>query len=85
MKAQDARRVKELERENRRLERIVADPGASTSSCWALEERFVTERRACRVVGQPRSTQRLAPPVSMVRTDVKRIRAALPALQLFDP
>jgi len=30
----------------------------------ALCEQFgVTERRACRVVGQPRSTQRLAPPV----------------------
>ena len=30
----------------------------------ALREQFgVTERRACRVVGQPRSTQRLAPPV----------------------
>ena len=29
-----------------------------------LEERFgVSERRACRVVGQPRSTQRLTPPV----------------------
>jgi len=30
----------------------------------ALREQFgVTERRACRVVGQPRSTQRLAPPM----------------------
>jgi putative transposase len=30
----------------------------------ALQEQFgVTERRACRVVGQPRSTQRLPPPV----------------------
>jgi putative transposase len=29
-----------------------------------LEERFgVSERRACAVIGQPRSTQRLAPPV----------------------
>ena len=30
----------------------------------ALREQFgVTERRACRVVGQPRSTQRFEPPV----------------------
>jgi hypothetical protein len=29
-----------------------------------LEERFgVSERRACRLIGQPRSTQRLPPPV----------------------
>jgi len=41
-----------------------------------LRERFgVTERRACRVVGQPRSTQRLKPPVPT--DDEQALRAFL--------
>ena len=77
MKANDAKRLKELERENVRLKRIVADQALDIDMlkeiAWklltsnrrrraviVLEERFgVSERRACTVIGQPRSTQRL--------------------------
>ncbi len=39
-------------------------PDSRRRAVVALREQFgVTERRACRVVGQPRSTQRLPPPV----------------------
>ena len=81
MKANDAKRLKELEAENARLKKLVAEPGAGhrhaqgdrrgklltpnrkRSAVAVLRERFgVSERRACRVVGQHRSTQRLAPP-----------------------
>ena len=86
MKADDAKRLKELERENTRLKKIVADqaldidmlkeltgetsdPGPPPAGRGRLREQFgVSERRACRVVGQPRSTQRLAPPVPQTRS-----------------
>lgn len=38
---------------------------------WALEELRISERRACKVVGQPRSTQRRTP---SVRDDEKQLR-----------
>ena len=39
-------------------------PDCRRRAVQALQVQFgVTERRACRVVGQPRSTQRLKPPV----------------------
>jgi len=82
MKAKDATRVKELEKENQRLTRIVADqardldtvrgaepgklltPERRRAAVGLLEERVGgSERRACRVVGQPRSTQHLPAPV----------------------
>jgi transposase-like protein len=80
MKADDAKKLKELEKENQRLKKIVADqavnidmlkdrhwklltPGSRRRAASALQTQFgLTERRACRVVGQPRSTQRLKPP-----------------------
>ncbi|MHB2023363.1 MAG: IS3 family transposase [Mycobacteriales bacterium] len=80
MKVEDAKRLKELERENGRLKKIVAEqvldidmlrelspgklltPDRRRRAVAALQARFgVSERRACRVAGQPRSTQRLAP------------------------
>jgi len=82
MKATDATPVKELEKENQRLTRIVADqardidtvrgvepgklltPERRRAAVGLLEERVGgSERRACRVVGQTRSTQRLPAPV----------------------
>ena len=82
MEADDAKRLRELEKENTRLKRIVADqaldidmlkgaepgkfltPDRRRRAGVALQERFgVSERRACQVVGQPRSTQRLPAPV----------------------
>jgi putative transposase len=49
-----------------------------------LEERFgVSERRACRVVGQPRATQRLAPPVPS--DDELALRAWLRAFSVKRP
>ena len=49
-----------------------------------LEERFgVSERRACRVVGQPRSTQRLLPPVPS--DDELALRAWLRAFSVRRP
>ncbi|WP_245551284.1 IS3 family transposase [Nocardia paucivorans] len=83
MKSEDAKRLKELERENARLKRMVADqaldidmlkelnPGKLLSpdrrrrAVQVLRDRFgVCERRACRVAGQPRSTQRRRPTVA---------------------
>ena len=77
MKADDARRLRELERENARLKRIVADkepryrrtqgdregklvgPSLRREAVCMLQDRFeLSERRACRVTGQHRSTQR---------------------------
>ena len=82
MKAEDAKRLKELEKENQRLKRIVADqaldidmlkfarrgkiltPDRRRKAVVAVREQFgVSERRACRLTDQPRSTQRLPPPV----------------------
>ena len=77
MKADDAKRLKELERENRQLKAIVADQGARESCAEGdfpgklvgparkrqavamVRDRLgVSERWACRVVGQHRSTER---------------------------
>ncbi|MEV4315318.1 IS3 family transposase [Actinocrispum sp. NPDC049592] len=77
MKSEDAKRLKELERENARLKKMVAEqaldidmlkelnPGKLVSpdrrrrAVQVLRQRFgVSERRACAVVGQHRSTQR---------------------------
>ena len=82
MKADDAKRLKELERENhppqedrgrsgaRYRHAEGAEPGklltpdSRRRAVVALRQQFgVTERRVCRVVGQSRSTQRLAAPV----------------------
>ena len=80
MKADDAKRLKELERENATLKRIVADqelesrgaegdregklvgPVRRRRAVAMLRDRLgVSERWACRVVGQHRSTQRHEP------------------------
>ena len=80
MKADDAKRLRELERENARLKRIVADkeleidalkeiaPGKLVSPsrrreavCMLQDRLELSERRACRVTGQHRSTQRRLP------------------------
>jgi len=82
MKASDAKRLKELEAQNARLKKLVANqaldidmlkgvgggkrltPNRRRGAVVVLRDRFgVSERRACRLVGQYRSTQRLAPPV----------------------
>ena len=95
MKADDAKRLKELERENvtpeedrgrpglrhRHAEGVepgkLLTPDRRRRAVAALQEQFgVSERRACRVVGQPRSTQRLAPPVP---SDERAGPAGLPA------
>ena len=74
-----AKRLKELERENARLKRIVADkeleadalreragkllsPSRRRRGVLALRERLgLSERRACQIAGQHRSTQRHEP------------------------
>ena len=80
MKADDAKRLRELERENARLKRIVADkeleidalkeiargklvsPSRRREAVCMLQDRLeLSERRACRVTGQHRSTQRRLP------------------------
>ncbi len=82
MKASDAKRLKELEAQNARLKKLVANqaldidmlkgvgggkrltPNRRRGAVVVLRERFgVSERRACRVVSQHRSTQRFLPPV----------------------
>ncbi len=79
MKVSQARRLKELERENGRLKRAVADltldkldrGGSGPGKLLSPERRRrcvvrvrqqlgASERRACRVLGQPRTTQRRA-------------------------
>ena len=81
MKANDAKRLKELEGENARLKKLLAEaeldkamlkeiaegklltPNRKRRAVALLRERFgVSQRRACRVVGQHRSTQRLEEP-----------------------
>ena len=80
MKADDVRRLKELEVENTRLKRIVADkelenlraagdregklvsPSRRRRAVHMLCDRLdISQRRACQIVGQHRSTQRHAP------------------------
>ena len=83
MKADDVKRLKELERENRQLKRIVADkdarhprlqgdlqgkllsPARRRRAVCMLQDRLgLSERRACRLAGQHRSTQRHSPQVA---------------------
>ena len=76
MKAEEAKRLKEIETENERLKKIVGEltldnrmlkhllvsPSRRRSAVHELQVTFeVSERRACKVVGQPRSSQRYAP------------------------
>ena len=79
MKADDVKRLKELEAENARLKRIVADkeleidalreisrelasPSRRRRAVGMLECRLgLSQRRACQIVGQHRSTQRHTP------------------------
>ncbi|MGH3031629.1 MAG: IS3 family transposase [Gaiellaceae bacterium] len=80
MTAEDVKRLKELERENVRLKRIVADkeleidalrevgegklvsPPRRRQAVRMLQDRLgVSERRACQIAGQHRSTQRHQP------------------------
>jgi len=82
MKADDAKRLKDLERENARLKRIVADkelrdrrapgdqpgklvgPSGRRRAVEMLQSRLgLSQRRACAIVGQHRSTQRHTPAV----------------------
>jgi putative transposase len=93
MKADDAKRLKELEKENARLKLIVADkelevraaqggregklvsPARRRRAVAMLRDRLgVSERWACRVVGQHRSTQRRE---LVVAGDDEALRAAL--------
>jgi len=80
MKADEAKRLEELEQENGRLKKLVADlsldvqmlkeiragkllsPSRKRAAVTHLEAEFeVSERYACEVVEQPRSTQRYEP------------------------
>ena len=82
MKADDAKRLKELERENapaqahrgrpspRYLglegggEGKLVSPARRRRAVWMLMDRLaISERRACRAIGQPRTTQRRGIPV----------------------
>ena len=96
MKVSQARRLKELERENGRLKRAVADltldkliveeaaPGKLLSPerrrrcvVRVRQQLGASERRACRVLGQPRTTQRRARKVASdegaLRGDIVRL------------
>ena len=96
MKVSQARRLKELERENGRLKRAVADltldklivEEAAQGKLLSPERRRrcvvrvrqqlgASERRACRVLGQPRTTQRRARKVASdegaLRGDIVRL------------
>src|SRR4051794_749810 len=79
MKADDVKRLKDLEVENTRLKRIVADkelenlalreiargnwcPSRRRRAAHMLQQRLgLSQRRACHIVGQHRSTQRHEP------------------------
>ncbi|MCP4545388.1 MAG: IS3 family transposase [bacterium] len=82
LKTNQAKRLKELERENTRLKRLVADlsldkamlqevapgkllsPHRKREAVLMMQDLFVvSERRACRVLRQPRATQRFLPQV----------------------
>jgi transposase-like protein len=84
MKAEGAKRLRELERENLRLKQVVADQALDIQALMEIGpgkllsperrrravvmcvQRFgLSERRACRLVGQHRSTQRLACPPAL--------------------
>jgi putative transposase len=90
MKADDAKRLKELERENARLKRIVAQgardrrlagdlpgklvgPSRRRRAVEMLQERLgVSQRRACAIVGQHRSTQRHQPALADPDRDLRQ-------------
>jgi len=101
MKAEDAKRLKELEKENVLLKRLVADKGARDprpsgdlagkllsparrrKAVLMLQDRVkVSERRACEVAGQHRSTQRHEPKVvpeeEALRRRLRRLSASKP-------
>jgi putative transposase len=63
LKTDQARRLKELERENARLKKLVAEQALDNAILKeaAYPKLGVSERRACSVLGQPRSTQRREP------------------------
>lgn len=65
MKSDDAKRLKELERENQRLKRIVTDQALNIDMLTAVNHIEnscpVSQRRACALVELLRSTQRLNP------------------------
>ncbi|MEZ5252700.1 MAG: IS3 family transposase [Microthrixaceae bacterium] len=102
MKANDAKRLKELESENARLKKLLAEaeldkamlkeigggklltPNRKRAAVSRLRDRFgVSERRACRVVGQHRSTQRLDPPP--ISDDERQLREFLRAFSTERP
>jgi HTH-like domain len=64
LKEDEAQRLKALEQENARLKKIVAEQALDISLLkdrFLVRRREVSERRACQVVGQHRSTQRYEP------------------------
>ncbi|MCB0408445.1 MAG: IS3 family transposase [Bdellovibrionales bacterium] len=80
MKVDQAKRLKELEKENARLKRVVADMALDNAILkdvafgkllspikrreavtHAIDNHGVSERRACKVIGQARTTQRYQP------------------------
>nr|WP_322509195.1 IS3 family transposase [Anaerolinea sp.] len=90
MRTDQARRLKELEKENARLRKVVADltldmeilkegqrvkmtsPAKRREAVEQVRKVFeVSERRACRVIRQPRSTQRRTPEK---RSDEEQLR-----------
>ncbi|MEH3123701.1 MAG: IS3 family transposase [Sphingomonas phyllosphaerae] len=96
LKVDQARRMKDLERENARLKKLVADLALDKAILQeASKPKFlspsrrreaieqvrrvlpVSERRTCRVLGQPRSTQRHPPRDD---TDEQRLTADIIAL-----
>ena len=101
MKADEAKRLKELERENGRLKKLLAEPSSKRrcSRSWLrelltperrrramrrLQEGFgVSERFACRVAGQHRSTQR--EPRAAVPVDDGELRSELRAIAKAHP
>ena len=96
MKADDVKRLKELERENSRLKRIVADKEARDRRAqrggvgklvgparrrqavlMLMDRKGLSERRACEIVGQHRSTQRrelcVAPDDTALRRRLRKL------------
>ena len=61
----------------------LVSPSRRRRAVWMLQDRLgISERRACRYVGQPRSTQRRAPPVAQ---DDAALRAQLRAFSRQRP
>ncbi|QPN58426.1 IS3 family transposase [Synechococcus sp. CBW1107] len=93
MKATEAKRLKELEQENSRLKRLLADaeldkamlkelfggkllsPERRRRAVMVLQDRFrLSQRRACRLAGQNRNTQRRPVPVAAIEEHKLRQR-----------